>query len=291
VGTILALGSLSRHNEVIAMRSSGVGLGMIVLPILGGGLLMSVLSFVNNELVTPVYAAKANHILNVEIQKKKELVFFRQRKLWLRGPDNSIVNIDFIAPDRDVMLGLNIFKLNSDYTVRERIKAGRLVWENGSWYLKDSIKYIRSGDTVRSTTADNEIYNIIDNPGSLGMIVKSSDELSFTELWDYVRRLRNSGYVAARYEVDLFDKLSFPLSSLLMVMIAAPLSLERVRSGGPGKGIAFAVFITFGYWALMSVGSTLGRSGAAPPYLASWVADAVFGVLSAFSLIRLHRNE
>ncbi len=125
----------------------------------------------------------------------------------------------------------------------------------------------------------------------LGMIAKSSEEMNFTELWDYVKRLKMSGYQAARYEVDLYSKLSFPLSSLLMVLIATPLSLQKVRSGGLGKGIALSVLIAFIYWGLVSVGTALGRSGALPPLEAAWIANVLFASASLFILFRMQKTN
>ena len=291
IATLLSLGALSRHNEIIAMRASGVSLGRILLPVLAGGLLISALGFINNELVMPTYVAKANYIRKVELEKKQQPVMFRRNKLWLRGPDNSIANIAFIAPDRNVMFGLNIFKLNKDFTVRERILADSLVWENDAWRLKDSMVYVQTGDTVIAHPADGEVYNIVETPSDLSMIVKSSEEMSFAELWDYVRRIKNSGYNAMREEMALYGKISFPFSSLLMVMIATPLSLQRVRSGGAGTGIAIAVFISFAYWGLLSIGTALGRSGALPPLTASWLANALFSLYACVMMIRMHRNS
>jgi len=291
IATLLSLGGLSRHNEIVAMRASGMSLGRITLPVLVGGLLISAIGFINNELIMPAYVAKAIYIKKIEIEKKQQHVIFRQRKLWLRGPDNSIANIDFISPDRDVMLGLNVFKFNRDYSVRERIQAARLIWENGAWRFKDGTKYVQSAESVHSLPADGEIYNLVDNPTDLSMIVKSAEEMTFLELRDYVRRLKTSGYNAVRYEVELYNKLAFPLSSLLMVMIATPLSLHRVRSGGAGKSIALAVFIAFGYWGLLSIGSALGRSGTLPPMAASWFANALFSLYAGAMMARMHRNS
>ena len=115
--------------------------------------------------------------------------------------------------------------------------------------------------------------------------------MSFNELWEYVRKLKSSGYNATRYEVDLYGKLAFPLSSLLMVLIATPLSLQRVRSGGAGTSIAFAVMIAFSYWGLMSVGAALGRSGTLHPAIAAWIANIVFGSAAVYVLRRMHMSN
>ncbi len=165
------------------------------------------------------------------------------------------------------------------------------MWENDAWRLQQSIVYKQTGDTAIARPADGEIYNIVDTPADLGMIVKKSEEMSFAELWDYVRRIKNSGYNAMREEMALYGKISFPFSSLLMVMLATPLSLQRVRSGGAGKGIAIAVFISFAYWGLLSIGTALGRSGAVPPLIASWLANALFSLYACVMMVRMHRNS
>lgn len=290
IAAVLALGNLSRHNEIIAMRASGVSLVKIVTPLLAGGILISALGFINNEIIMPIYSSKANYIRNVEIEKKEQRVMFQQSKLWLRGPDNSIANIELVAPNRREMLGLNIYKLTADYRVRERIKAGSLVWENGAWRLKHSLTFTTVGDTMRSRSSDDEIFNIVENPDDLGMIVKKSEEMSFKEMWDYVKRLKTGGYKTAQYEVDLHSKLAFPLSSLLMVMISIPFSIHKVRGGGAAKGFAIAIVIAFFYWTLASVGASLGRSGVFPPSIAAWFANILFSTAAIIVLIRMQKT-
>ena len=289
IATLLSLGNLSRHNEIIAMRASGVSLTGIIAPVVAGGILISGLAFLNNEYVMPVSSTRANAIRKVEIEKSQQRVMFQQYKLWLRGPDNSIVNIELVSPNRNEMLGLNIYKLNSDYSVREQIKAQSLVWENDAWRLKNSRTFSHVDDMAVSVPSDNEIFNIVENPDDLGMIVKKSEEMNFSEMWDYVRRLKSSGYQAVAAEVDLQGKLAFPVASLLMVLISIPFSIHTVRSGGASKGIAIAIGIAFFYWVLVSVGTSLGRSGAIPPAIAAWIANVFFAVASILGLFRMQR--
>jgi lipopolysaccharide export system permease protein len=290
IGTLLSLGALSRHQEITAMKAGGVSLLRITFPVLLGGMMLSVLGFLNNEVVTPAYSARAAHIRNVEVEKKQERVVFQQRKLWLRGPDNSIANIDLVSPDRREMIGVNIFKLNPDFTVRERIRAGQLVWEREGWKLRESLKFTPTGTSVAVSTADGEIYNVVDRPEDMGMIVKDSAEMDFAELLAYVRKLKARGYKAVRYEVDLHSKIASPFACLLMVMIAAPLSMRQARSGGAARGIALAVMIAAIYWALMSGGRALGMSGTLPPLYAAWLANVIFAALAFAALMRMQRQ-
>jgi len=290
IGALLSLGSLSRFQEITAMRAGGVSLIGIVTPVVVGGVLISGFGFLNNEVIMPAYSARAAFIKSVEVEKKQQRVIFQQRRLWLRGPDNSIANIDLVTPDRREMIGVNIYKLGPDFSVRERIKAGRLVWEETAWKLRESQKFVTRDDAVVAMSADGEIYNIVDRPEDMGMIVKDSGEMNFTELWDYVRRLKTSGYKAVRYEVDLHGKIAYPFASLLMVLIATPFSLQQVRSGSAARGIALALLIASLYWALTSSGRALGLSGTIPPLEAAWLANAVFAVLAIVAIVRMQRS-
>jgi lipopolysaccharide export system permease protein len=290
IAALLLLGDLSRHNEIIAMRAGGISLAKIITPLFVGGILVSSIGFINNEFVVPFYSSRAQYVRKVEIEKSRQRVMFQHSQLWLRGPDNSIVNIGLVSPNRNEMLGLNIFKLNPDYSVREQIKAGRLVWENGAWRLKNSLTFTQVDDVVRSSQSDNEVFNIVDDPDDLGMIVKDSEEMNFPEMWSYVNRLKLSGYKAAKPEVELHSKLSLPLASVLMIMISIPFGIRTARSGGTSMGIALAIGIAFIYWMLASVGASLGNSGAIPPVLSAWFANIFFAVMSSIAIFRMQRS-
>lgn len=148
LSTLLSLGNLSRHNEIVALQAGGVSLMGIIAPVLAAGALLSVFGFINNEAFMPPSVSRANMIKTERIEKKRHLVVFQRRNLWLRGPDNSIVNIDFIPPGRSVMVGIDAFKMGPDFSVRERIQAKQLVLENGAWILKDGVKYTMQNDMV-----------------------------------------------------------------------------------------------------------------------------------------------
>jgi lipopolysaccharide export system permease protein len=290
IAALLSLGNLSSHNEIIAMRAGGVSLARIIAPLVAGGILISIFGFINNEFIMPACTSRANYIRFVEIEKKQQQVMFQQSKLWLRGPDNSIANIELVSPNRNEMLGLNIYKLNPDYSVRERIIAKSLVWESGAWKLRQSRTITIRGNTINSRVSDGEVFNIVDNPDNFGMIVKDSEEMNFQEMWEYVNRLKASGYEATRYEVDLHSKLAFPLTSLLVVLISVPFSFHKVRSGGAARGFAFAIVIAFTYLTIMGIGQSLGNSGTLSPILAAWLANIIFTATTLVILFRMQKT-
>ncbi|MGE5892654.1 MAG: LptF/LptG family permease, partial [bacterium] len=163
LATLLSLGNLSRHNEINAMYSGGVSLYSIIAPVFFAGMLLSAGGFINNELIMPSASARANLIRFHKIEKFRHIAIFQMQNLWLRGPDNSIVNIDFTPPDRYEMLGISIYRMNPDFTVRERINARRLVLEDGVWRLREGTKVSLGKTGVVASPVDGEIFNIVES--------------------------------------------------------------------------------------------------------------------------------
>jgi len=110
------------------MRAGGVSLIGIIVPVLVGGILISGLGFVNNEMIMPVYTARAAFIGMWKWRKKQQRVIFQPAPLWLRGPDNSIANIDLVTPDGKEMIGVQHLQAEPRFQCprADQGRAGRL---------------------------------------------------------------------------------------------------------------------------------------------------------------------
>ena len=84
-GTAMALGRFGKDNELTALRTSGVSITRIALPILALGLVVSLISFVTNERVVPHANRVSNNIIRQVIYKQplpevKDNVFFKDQQ-------------------------------------------------------------------------------------------------------------------------------------------------------------------------------------------------------------------
>ncbi len=76
------------------------------------------------------------------------------------------------------------------------------------------------------------------------------------------------------------QKLAFPFSAFVAVLLALPLSAQLGRKGrnlGKAFGIALSVLLLFVYYLLMAAFSALGKNGALDPFVAAWVPNAIMG--------------
>ena len=89
--------------------------------------------------------------------------------------------------------------------------------------------------------------------------------------------------------MELYLKLLFPLSNLIMVLVGAPLALRNSRAG-KASGIGLAILLAFIFFSLLRFGQTLGHNGALPPLVAAGLADVVFILIGFLLLARVSRT-
>ena len=111
------------------------------------------------------------------------------------------------------------------------------------------------------------------------------EELSYATLRSQIKDLRRKGVDTSESWVDLHLKLALPAASLMMMLLAVPLTAAgtRVTSFAASLGLGFSV--GFSYFVLVAFARALGQSGALPPALAAWAANGLFALVGSFYLL------
>ena len=105
--------------------------------------------------------------------------------------------------------------------------------------------------------------------------------MSFLDLRQHILRMRNRGYDTTQLRVALYEKLAFPTSPLVMLLIGLPFAFRAGRRGSLyGLGIALALVIV--YWSSFAVASALGQIGILPPVLAAFSPNALFALAGSY---------
>ena len=91
--------------------------------------------------------------------------------------------------------------------------------------------------------------------------------------------LVGKGIDASHYLVDLYLKLALPFSSLVLALIAIPIAGRLRRHPSIAAIIGVGTAVGFGYWVLLGLATSLGQSGALPPLIAAWAANAIYALL------------
>src|SRR6266446_8320952 len=124
---LLSLGVLSRRNEIIAWRASGVSLLQTAIPLLGVAALISVATLAWNETVVPYCTREYQYVNNVEIRKRAQRGILSDREIWYHGAD-GFYNIQHIDPRRRELFGLTIYRTDAAFDLRSIIEVPAAQW-------------------------------------------------------------------------------------------------------------------------------------------------------------------
>jgi lipopolysaccharide export system permease protein len=288
LATLMTFGTLSRHNEIAAVKANGISLYRLASPVLVLVFAICLLLFFFSEFVTPRAYERAERIRVVEVQKQKELGAFKQNQIWYRG-SRGIYNFRLFEAETDTLHGVTINYLDQRFNLFRRIDAEKAQWRTNRWIARNALVTTFDHHGFPSlTTAAEQALDLTETPADFKVVQKDADKMGFFDLRRYISKLQSEGYDATRYLADLHGKVAMSFVGILLVVIGICFSLRSERSGGAAQSIAAGVVIGFSYWLLFAFALSLGRSGTLPPLLAAWTANLVFTVVALFLLRRIH---
>lgn len=276
MATLLTLGLLSRNSEVIAMRSCGISLMRISMPMLVLGMLGSVLLLLNAELVVPRSYENMARIERVNIRKQGNNAVFKRNNIWFRS-DAMILQAKLFEPDSRTLKGVVVWNLDRNMNPVSRIDAEFAQERNGRWLLiKPVEKDFSAGQGFLAHGAPSMELSLNLKVDDLRVLDNNADNMSYRKLKEYADSLRRGGFQAYRYLIMMHGKLSAPFAAFVMVILGIPFALRNNRSGGLALGIGASVAIGFAYFVVNAVLLSYGRSGILPPVVAAWGANFLF---------------
>ncbi|MDD2897099.1 MAG: LPS export ABC transporter permease LptG [Desulfuromonadaceae bacterium] len=278
MATLLTLGVLSRDSEIIAMRSCGVSLLRISLPMLALGLGASLLLLINAELVLPVSYARTELIDRVKIKKKGERVTFKRNNIWFRS-SSMILQARLFEPKSNTLKGVVVWSVDDAMNPVSRIDADSAVYRDGRWQLQGTTtrNFLTAGGYAPKS-AQTMPLDIKLKVEDLQVLDSDADNMSIRTLREYADNLQRGGYKAYRYLTLMHTKIASPFAALIMVLLGIPFALRNNRSSGIAMGIGAGVAIGFAYFIVNAVLLSYGRSGVLPPIAAAWGANGLFMV-------------
>lgn len=280
---LFCLTNLGRHNELTAMRVSGVSLARLALPLLGVGALATTLVFVAGERLVPRAREGADALLNAVHGKESRGMlggfFFSsvtEHRDWYARLFNTRTG-EMDSPE--------VHERNSDGTPRLDVYAKRATWQNGSWrfYEANVYDYTHSSAPPRIPVVETNFPAFKDPPRRMALEGKASDQMTSSELRQQIRTLRGAGHSAHRLpelEVELQDRYAFPFICLIVVWIAIPLGM-RVSRRGPLLAVGMALGLVVAFYILHQWMKASGRGGHLAPVIAAWLNNVIFTAVGA----------
>jgi lipopolysaccharide export system permease protein len=287
--TFITLGLFVKHNEIMALRAHGVSLYRVLRVFVFIAVSLCVFSLWLQEYVLPTTNQIVKEIKNVNIKGKKPSKLFKKFNYWYRSQD-TIYNIDYFDPDKNVLQKISVLYFDSSFNIIKRVDAQSATWENDVWLFHTGIEreFLPDG-TMKLNRFEKKPLSINKTPDDFKSARKEAEEMSFTELWSFVKKMRQEGYLPTSYEVDMYAKISYAFITVIMALLGIPFALRTGRSGGMAFGITLSIVLGFVYWIFFAFCVSLGKSGALPPILAAWTANITFGMLGLYLFLHVRQ--
>ena len=289
LASLFSMGTMSRHNELVAMKAAGISLYRIVAPLLAFSFMMCIFAFVFSEVVVPGASEKKESIADEFLEKKRERWRKRIDKVYVRDDKDRVVSMQYYRTVDQTGYAVRISKMN-DHTLASRIDARKMVWEDSIWVLYDG--YIRNF----AAGIDKEAYPFdkvtLDEtnlkPKDFAKIISRPEEMSYWDLEEFVTNVKRSGGNPDKWLTELHMKLAIPFANFIIVLFGAPLSSRRRRSSS-ATGFGISLAIVFIYFGIVKTGQTMGHNGFLPPFFAAWSANMLFAAAGIFTLLKTQK--
>jgi len=287
VSALVTVGVMTKNSELMVMRACGISLYRTAVPLFVFALCASGVLFMLQDKVLASANREADR-LNRQIRNWAPLLTASTR-LWVMGANGEIYHYDVFDPVGARFLHLWVYRVDSKkWNLNGITYADEAAFVNGEWrgravWDRDFDVTTRRGAehmTVRYESFPSKTLAIAP-PSYFKSDVPDPEQMTYSELRQYIVKLRATGSDETPSVVALQTKLAFPLVTVIMTLIAVPFAVTTGRRGalyGIGAGIVIAIT----YWMLLSVFAAFGQGGRLDPILAAWAPNILFGAAAAY---------
>jgi len=290
LATVYVFSDMNKHNEITAMKSSGVNVASIIKPFLLVGICVSLVVMLVNELIVPnamvvTTKTKQTHIESIK-GKQKEIIL---KDVALYGQDNNLFYIKEFDILKRKLTEIIILEHDAYNNLLRKViaKAGR--WQQGKWVFSNCTVYNldKDGELIgKPDTHEQKIMEFKETPKDFYRGQFQAELMNYSQLSEYVKKFyRVDKRIARRLAVDLYYKTSFPFISFIVVLLGVGFGLSS-RKGGALWGIGASISISFIYYGVMAICLALGKGGWLAPVLAAWGPNILFSIVGIVLLVK-----
>ncbi len=191
---LLTLGMMTKHNEILALRTSGIPVSRIAAPFLGMSVLVSLGAFLLNEFVVSPAYQQSEYIRRILIEGHVPFSMMVRDRIWFKG-EEGFYKIASFLPAKKEMQGVTWFTVTRPFQLSKRIDAARATWEEGQWVFYDVVeRTFRSGELIEITRADRKSIDLAETPEDFEVLRTETDEMPLRKLRRYIRKIESEGY-------------------------------------------------------------------------------------------------
>lgn len=295
IGTIFVMARLAQSSEFTIMRTSGMGPWRALRTLLTLGGFFVLLTFAIGDYIAPL-TERAAQLIKVRHLGR---LTSGATGAWLkeRQQDHSFaVNVRALSSDGG-MVDVRIFEFDEKGRLASQTHAATGHFGSGvTWDLQQ----VQRNSFVQKSSEEAHVESLTapvwqwPTRISADMVAASllkPDRMATVDLFQYIRHLEANGQSAQRYEIEFWRKVFYPLSCLVMVVLALPFAYLHFRAGGIAGYVFGGVMAGISFFLLNNVFGYAGNLQNWSPWLTAAAPGLIYSVLSlaAFGWLVLRR--
>ena len=284
IGSLLSLGNLAVHRELVVMRASGVSPWQLLVAVGLAGFGLAVLMVLLGESLAPSLGAYANEMRSQAMNE--EVGTADGQATWLKDGER-ILSLRRQAGDFAYGGGVLLFELGQGQSLRAVARADSADVDAGNrWVLSNFAEttFLDNGVTARNERQSSETYDL--DPDLLALSIVREDLLDTPSLRRYIRYLQSNDLDARRYLIAYWTRISDVVSVALMTILALPFVFGGLRSAGTGARLIVGLVVGLSYYVVGQVLASGGEVYGVDPLVVAWAPSAVLLLITTVSIAR-----
>jgi len=279
IGGMMTLTNMTRNNELVVARASGVSVWQFLMPAI---ILVLLIGAFFVTVFNPISAALLSRFEQLEAQfitGRTSMLAVSSSGLWIRQVehDGGAVKEHIFHATKVEQEGLKlseviVFTLGDNNKFIGRMDAATATLEQKKWHLHNVT--INAPGQLPSHL-DDVMLNTDLTTGQIQDSFASPVTLSFWQLPTFIRTLEKAGFSAIHHRMYWHATLSGPVLLCAMILVAAVFSLRLPRRGGVTLLIVAGVITGFVVHFLTNLVYAFGQSGEIPVILAAWAPSLI----------------
>ena len=261
-GSLIGLGVMASHNELIVIQSSGVSTWRLVWAVLKPAFVVMIAGLVLGEYIAPKLQQSAQSSKAV-LRSGVQAIDAGQGS-WRRIGD-EFVHVNAIAPGGESLYGVSRYRLtgaeleSADSKPKAVIGLASISFaqsaqyidavEGGYWRLEKVSETRFLADSVATAQRESEDWLVDLSPELLAVLLVAPDRQSISGLYNFARFFESQGLDSDRYMLSFWGKLLQPLATLALVLLAVSFVFGPLREATMG----FRVFVAIGVGLLFTI--------------------------------------
>ena len=295
IAILMGMGRLSRDNELTVMKSAGLSLYQLSLPVFSLAVAAFIMSTVTSLFLLP-QGTQATKYLLLDLVRQKASAGIKE-KVFNDDFNGIVLYADRIPIDGEFMEGVLLFddRIQSEPSTIIARKgylvaapdspAVTLRLENGSIHsVNPNLKNYKKIDF---STYDVSLELQTDMEDAKKFATKKLQEMTFLEMVRQIQAPVKSmpALKIREMKIELNKRLAIPVSCLIFALVGMPLGITPSRSARL-RGFTTALAVVVSYYLLTLTGTALGETGRLSPAVGAWAPNAVFAVAGVILFIR-----